>query len=66
MKNIIVITMSSILVLVLTACGASASSSPSNSSSGSRIHQLQYRLLTLPAEQLHQAEALRLRQVPLR
>ena len=35
MKNIIAITMSSILVLVLTACGASASSSPSNSSSGS-------------------------------
>ena len=35
MKNIIAITMSSILALVLTACGASVSSSPSNSSSGS-------------------------------
>jgi hypothetical protein len=35
MKNIIAITMSSILALVMTACGASTSSSPSNSSSGS-------------------------------
>ena len=35
MKNIIAITMSSILALVLTACGVSASSSSSNSSSGS-------------------------------
>ena len=35
MKNIIAITMSSILALVMTACGASASSLPSNSSSGS-------------------------------
>ena len=35
MKNIIAITMSSILALALTACGASASSSPSDSSSGS-------------------------------